>query len=161
MFTNNNDYNRHTAYLCGIINSMSFDFAARSKIQMDTPTIIRTVPIPNELHYYDIAELASRLSVGTDEFEGFAESLRIENVPLQPPERIRVTARLDALVAHAYGLSIQEYQTVLDSFKFNENAALLETESVDWGDNRILRQFYGEVRKLAPTYYRKITEEYA
>ena len=47
----------------------------------------------------------------------------------------------------------EEYQVVLDSFKFSENSALLETKSADFNDNKTLRQFYGEVRKLAPGYY--------
>lgn len=68
-------------------------------------------------------------------------------------ERIHATAKLDALVAHAYGLARDEYQTILDSFKFDENPTLLETESADFNDNKTLRQFYGEVRRLAPQYH--------
>ena len=148
-----NDYNRMISYLCGVLNSMPFDFAARSKAQMNIVTVIKTLPLPSELHYNEIAKLAAKLSVGTDEFEGFAESLRIENVPLSPPERIRTAARLDALVAHAYDLTRAEYQTVLDSFKFDENPILLESETADFNDNKTLRQFYGEVRRLAPSYH--------
>ena len=156
-FGSGNDYNRRTAYLCGIMNSTPFDFVARSKMQMNTSTVIGAIHVPNGTYYDKIAELSARLSVGTDEFEGFAESLRVENVPLSPPERIRTTARLDALVAHAYGLTADEYKIILDSFKFGENPDLLEAESADFGDNRTLRQFYGEVRKLAPAYYDEIS----
>ena len=152
-----NDYNRHIAYLCGILNSMPFDYIARSKIQMHVASVLKTIPVPGALHYDEVTELAAGLSAGTEEFEGFAESLRMENVPLSPPERIRTTARLDALVAHAYGLAADEYKVILDSFKFGENPDLLETESADFGDNRTLRQFYGEVRKLAPAYYDEIS----
>ena len=157
-FENSNNYNKHTAYLCGILNSTSFDFAARAKMQMDAPTVIRTLPIPREMHmHYDkIAKLSAELSGGTDEFEGFAESLQVENVTLTPPERIHTTAKLDALVAHAYGLTREEYMTILDSFKFSENPDLLEAESADFNDNKVLRQFYGEVRKLAPRYFDEI-----
>ena len=131
---------------------MTFDFIARSKTQTDTPAVIRHLPTPNKSHD-EVVKIAARLSVGFDEFEGFAESLRVANVSLTPPERIHTTARLDALVAHAYGLTREEYQIVLDSFKFTENPALLEAESADLNDNKTLRQFYGEVRKLAPGYY--------
>ncbi len=156
IFEYGNDYNRMTAYLCGIFNSMPFDFAARSKLQMHTSTIIRNISMPDSLHRDEIVKLAAMLSVGSDEFEGFAESLRAENVPLTPPERIRATARLDALVAHAYGLTREEYGIVLDSFKFTENPELLEAESADFNDNVVLRQFYGKVRKLAPGYFDEI-----
>ena len=150
------NYDRHVAYLCGIINSMPFDFAARSKMQMNVAPILKMVPVPEKRNYDEIAELATRLAVGADEFEGLAESLRVENVAPVPPERIRMTAKLDALVAHAYGLSNEEYVTVLDSFKFTENPDLLEAESADFNDNKVLRQFYGEVRKLAPRYFDEI-----
>ena len=152
-FERGNEYNRKTAHLCGILNSMAFDFVARAKLQVNTPAAIRDISFPSKLHHDEIAKLAARLSVGSDEFEGFAESLRVDNVSLTPPERIRTTARLDALVAHAYGLTREEYQIILDSFKFTENPALLEAKSADLNDNKTLRQFYGEVRKLAPGYY--------
>ena len=98
-----NEYNRKTAHLCGILNSMAFDFVARAKLQVNTPAAIRDISFPSKLHHDEIAKLTARLSVGSDEFEGFAESLRVANVSLTPPERIHATARLDALVARAYG----------------------------------------------------------
>ena len=158
IFEHSNDYNRRTAYLCGVLNSMTFDFAARARIQVNATTIIKNISLPSSLHRDEIAELAAKLSVGTEEFEGFADSLRVGNVRLTPPERIRTTVRLDALVAHAYDLTRDEYRIVLDSFKFSENTTLLEAESADLNDNKTLRQFYGEVRKLAPVYYDEIVE---
>ena len=71
---------------------------------------------------------------------------------------IHATARLDALVAHAYHLSKEEYKTILKSFKFEENPALLEADTADFNDNKTLRAFYGEVRKLAPGYYDSLKE---
>ena len=125
-------------------------------MQMDIPTVIKGLPIPKKFYYGKITELSARLTVGTKELEGFAESLRVENIPLTPSGRIRATARLDALVAHAYSLTREEYGTVLDSFKFTENPDLLEAESADFNNNKVLRQFYGEVRKLAPRYFDEI-----
>ena len=157
-FEHGNEYNKKTAYLCGILNSMTFDFVARSKLQMHTMVVIKALPIPDRTHHDDIATLAAKLSVGSDEFEGFAESMRVENMPLTPYERIHATARLDALVAHAYHLSKEEYKTILKSFKFEENPALLEADTADFNDNKTLRAFYGEVRKLAPGYYDSLKE---
>ena len=152
-----NDYDRKIAYLCGILNSMTFDFAVRGTSRMNMAIVVNSAPFPTSLvHQDEIIQIATRLSVGTGEFEGFAESLRVENTPLAPPERIRATARLDALVAHAYGLTRDEYETVLESFKFGENPGLLEARSADFNDNQTLRQFYGEVRKIASSYYDEI-----
>ena len=62
-------------------------------------------------------------------------------------------------MAHAYGLTADEYQIILDSFKFDENTTLLDgSESANFNDNRTLRQFYGEVRRLAPQYYNEMAD---
>lgn len=143
-----------TSYLCGVLNSMSFDFAARSILQMNVSTIILKLPIPKPSeHDGIITECTAKLCVGTREFEPLAESLHVENETLTPGERIETTARLDALVAHAYGLPREQYRIILDSFKFNEDPSLLKTDTADWSDNDVLKCFYGEVRKAAMKYY--------
>ena len=148
-------YNRNIAYLEGVLNSLTFDFLIRSKVNMNVASVINNTPIPDTQNP-EIATLAAQLSVGTDEFEAFAESMRVPNVALPPPERIRACAKLDALAAAEYGLSRKEYVQILDSFKFGEAPSLLEAEEADWSDYRTLRGFYGEVKKLAPAYYDKI-----
>ena len=75
-----------------------------------------------------------------------------------PADRIDTTARLDALVAHAYNLSKDEYRMILDSFKFGEDPSLLRAESADWSDNKVLRRFYGEVRKAAMPHFEAIAK---
>ena len=78
---------------------------------------------------------------------------------MSPAERIDTTARLDALVACAYGLSKDEYRMVLDSFKFGEDPSLLDAKTADWSDNRVLRGFYGEVRKAAMPHFEALARE--
>lgn len=153
------EYNKKIAYLCGILNSLVFDFASRAKIQMDLPTIIKSLPIPKSDHGQRIAELATKLIVGTSEFEGFAESLRIPNKKLSVPHRIEITAEIDALVAHSYDLTIDEYKTIIDSFKsFKKNPALYNLEEIVW-DNNNLKEFYGEMADLALAYFEAVTED--
>ena len=158
-FRHDREYTKETAYLCGILNSMPFDFAARSMLQTHTFAIIKNISIPNGRHYGEISTLAAKLSVGSDEFAGFAESMDIGNIALTPPKRIHATAKLDALAAHAYSLTREEYQIVLGSFKFKDNPELLEAETADFNRVAVLKQLYGEVRKLAPAYYDKIGSE--
>ena len=150
-------YNQNIAYLVGLLNSMTFDFLIRSKVNTNVASVIKNTPIP-DVQNPQISTLAAKLSVGTDEFEAFAESMRVRNTTLSPPERIRACAQLDALVAAEYGLSRDEYLRILNSFKFGEDPSLLEAEDADWRDYRTLRGFYGEVRKLAPEHYDKIRE---
>ena len=93
---------------------------------------------------------------GTSTFRPFAKSLNIDNVRLNPAQRIEAAARLDALAAHAYGLSTPEYKSILDSFKFAEDPSIKYKESIDWTASRAkpMSQFFGEVRKLALGYFK-------
>ena len=153
----NDEYNRKTAYLSGILNSMTFDFAIRPKIRLHTGSVIMNIPIPNENDFEEeITELAARLTVGTNKFEGFAESLGIDNISLAVSERIEVTAKMDALVAHAYGLDMKEYEFVVNSFKFGEDSGLYERQDLDWTNKKMLNNFNGEIRKRAIKYYDEI-----
>ena len=157
-------HNQKIAYICGILNSMTFDFIARSKIQINLAPIIKslTAPPPSQFDN-DIAVAAAILTCDSGgaegEFTAFAKSLDIAPSPLSPTQRIDTTARLDALVAHAYGLSRKEYKMILDSFKFDEDPSLLETETADWSDGEVLRRFYGEVRKAAMSHFEAIARE--
>ena len=157
------EYSQKIAYLCGILNSTTLDFVARSKVQMHLSPIIKSLAIPAPSQHDDgIATAAARLTCSKkgakSDFAAFAESLGIEPEEMSPAERIDTTARLDALVAHAYGLSKDEYRMVLDSFKFGEDPALLSAETADWSDNKVLRKFYGEVRKAAMPHFEAIAK---
>ena len=151
-------YNHRIAYLVGLMNSMTFDFVARSMAPLNLGPIIKSlsVPLPSALDD-DIVDAAARLTCGREgaarEFLPFAESFGFVPAVMLPAERIDTTARLDALVAHAYGLSKAEYQMVLDSFKFGEDPSLLTAKTADWSDNKVLRRFYGEVRKAAMPHF--------
>ena len=157
------EYNQKIAYLCAILNSMTFDFIVRSKAQMHMAPIIKSMPAPHpSQHDNEIASAAARLACGWKgakmDFAAFAESLGISPEEMSPAERIDTTARLDALVAHAYGLSKDEYWMVLDSFKFGEDPSLLDAKTADWSDNKVLRKFYGEVRKAAMPHFEAIAK---
>ncbi len=167
----NREYHKKTAYLIGILNSTTFDFVSRSRIATNVASIIKNLPIPDCSEFDgDIADSAARLNVGINwgmkqrqhrqlrpsAFEAFADSLGIENKPLSSAERIDVTAHLDALVAHAYGLSRAEYEIVLDSFKFGEDPSLRDAETAYWSDSRSLQKFYGEVRRASLSQFDEI-----
>jgi len=150
-----NYYNK-IAYLCGIFNSLTFDFISRAFVQIAVAPILRSFPLPSDTHESQIAKLVAKLVCGTSEFAEFADIMRVKNRTLGPRERIEAVAEIDALVAHSYKLSLDQYRTILDTFKFSENSALLEVKSADFNDNTVLREFYGEVRKLVPEYYKEI-----
>ncbi len=151
------EYDKKIAYLCGVMNSLIFDFVTRGKIQTDLATIIKSLPTPNPIHEDRIAELAGTLMVGTPEFKGFAESLRIPNIRPTPAERIALAAELDVLVALSYNLTKIEYETIIDYFPaFEKNPALYEMKSIIW-DNSNLKEFYGEMADLALEYFGEVS----
>ena len=142
---------------------MTFDFIVRSKARLHISTIIKSMSVPSPSQHDDeIASAVARLTCSRKEakrdFAAFAESLGIEPKEMRPVERIDTTARLDALVAHAYGLSRDEYQMVLDSFKFGEDPSMADAKTADWSDNKVLRRFYGEVRKAAMPHFEAIAK---
>ena len=154
----NYEYYIKISYLCGILNSLTFDFIVRSKTQTDLPTIIATLPLPEPIHEKRIAELVAKLLVGTPEFEEFAEIFHIENKKLTPAQKIKVTAEIDALVAHSYGLTLSEYKTIIDTFPlFKRNPALYDADDIVW-DNKNIKEFYGEMASLALEYFEEISK---
>ena len=155
----NSDYDKKISYLCGVFNSLVFDFTARTKIQLHLSTILKSLPVPNSSHEDRISELSGMLVMGDSKFEEFAESLRIKNNRLTPAQRIEVTAEMDALVAHSYNLTKEEYMTIIDSFNsFKKNPSLYDLDEIVW-NNTNLKEFYGEVAELSLDYYDEITKE--
>ena len=154
----NRDYDKKILYLCGILNSMTFDFASRMVIQTHLPAVIKSLTFPNPDHEDRIAELAAMLLVGTPEFEGLSESMRINNITLLPSQRIEIAAELDALVAYSYNLTVDEYKIIINSFNlFKKNSSLYDQEKITW-NHANLKEFYGEMAELALQYFEEITE---
>ena len=152
------DYNKKISYVCGILNSLAFDFLTRANILASLAPILQLLPFPKLIHEQRISELAAKMVVGTPEFEGFADSLRVPNVQLTPAQRIETAAEIDALVAHSYDLTLDEYSTIIDSFPaFKKNPALYELDDIKW-DNQNLKEFYGEMAELALAYYEEIVK---
>ena len=151
------EYDKKIAYLCGVMNSLTFDFVSRGKIQTNLATIMKSIPIPNPIHEDRIAELAGMLMVGTPGFEGFAESLRIPNIKATPAKRIAIASELDVLVALSYNLTKIEYKTIIDYFPaFEKNLVLYEIKEIIW-DNNNLKEFYGEMADLALEYFEEVS----
>ena len=141
------EYVENISYLCGVFNSLSFDFVIRKIIQIHVPAVIKNAPIPPK--HKEIAKLAAKLTVGHQDFEGLAETIRIPNHSLTVSQRIDTAAKLDVLVAKSYDLNKDEYETILKSFKtFKENPTLRDINEITW-NNQNLKEFYGEMRKKA------------
>jgi len=151
------EYNTKICYMCGALNSLCFDFASRAKMQVNLPAIIKSLSLPKPIHEKRISRLVAKMVVGTPEFEGLAESMRVPNVQLAPAQRIETAAEIDALVAHSYNLTLDEYRTVIESFPaFKKNPGLYDVDEIVW-DNKNLKEFYGEMAELAISYFEEIS----
>ncbi len=99
-----------------LLNSMTFDFLVRIHMSGGhvTPWIISqcAAPSPAEMSN-EVASIAERLSVTSNRL---GEVLDLEVHPWVPETRDLLDARADALVAKAYGLTLSEYEAVLDHF---------------------------------------------
>ncbi len=97
-----------------ILSSFTADFFVRQKMAKHVSAfILKTLPLPRDIvSIRNLGNEALPLYCG-DEFEQFRNG--VSQIDGQD-ERNRKMARLDAKVAHLYGLSYEEYQVILDSF---------------------------------------------
>ena len=97
-----------------VLSSMTADFYIRQRIAKNVNAfILKDLPMPrDEKVLRELGQLAMSLYQG-DDFETF----RGDVTALDDDEsRNKLIARIDARVAHFYGLTYEEYQSVLDSF---------------------------------------------
>ncbi|NLF99516.1 MAG: ATP-binding protein [Lentisphaerae bacterium] len=114
-------------FLCGVINSMSFDYQLRQRVTtMLSMFVVYQMPVPRltekDAAFRPIAERAARLICTTQEFDDLAKEIfggRASALSVgvtEPADRMRLRAELDALVAQLYGLTEEEFAYILTTF---------------------------------------------
>ena len=143
-------YNAELAYLAGVLNSMTFDFVARSLVNTHLSGVMKSLPVPRPgPRDRRIAEMAAALSVdGSARFGRFAGSMGLENARLEGTERVEVAAALDVEVAAAYGLGAERYGTVVGSFSPERTRSWLMGRAARKASVE-LRAYLAEVRDAA------------
>ncbi len=153
------NYYRLITYLAAVFNSLTFDFLIRLRVTMNLSFFyVYQTPVPEDIkskRAEEIMKLAARLNAIDDRFKDLADALGIECKELSMRERINLTARLDALVAKHYQLSREDYEYILNTFKFDEDDSILTLDKIKWND-MLIRKFNGEVRKRALKYYDEV-----
>ena len=154
-------YHDFVSYLCGILNSMVFDFLIRTRITMAMNFFyVYQTPVPSNVSddiAKRIASITATLSSRGSEFQALASDFDIMPRLLSMKERIELSSELNALVAKHYGLDREELIIILNSFEgFKEDENILELkEDVVWTDD-IIRKLNGEVRKRVLGYFDSI-----
>lgn len=116
-FAENSDFDR--ACCLGLMNSLPFDWQARRFVETNINFFILEglrLPKLTDVQYERIARAAARLSCIDSRFADFAEATGVECGPLHEEERDDLRAEIDAVVAHAYGLSGPQLELALSDF---------------------------------------------
>lgn len=97
-----------------ILSSFVADFIIRSRVATNiSSSFVKEIPVPrNKEEIMRLGEMALPLYKGED-MEDFRNG--VEEI-IEDSERQKLQARLDAEVAHLYGLTYEEYQLILSGF---------------------------------------------
>jgi hypothetical protein len=104
----------------GVLNSLPFDWQARRMVETHMNFFILNLlcfPPEDRTSWEHIGELAARLSCVDDRFDKFADQIGVGHGPVEDVDTLR--AKIDALVAHAYGLEEEDLRSMFDDFTKN------------------------------------------
>lgn len=110
------------ASVLAVLNSIPFDWLARRYVETNLKYFILNMlcfPQWKTTAWERIGTLAARLSCVDERFAEFAAEAGVEYGPLAEAERADLRAKIDALVARAYGLSEDELRFIFTDFTEN------------------------------------------
>lgn len=129
---------RDQAYLLGVMASVPFDWFARRRVEVNMNFfILNSLPVPrpnrDDPRWRRVVELSGRLAAIDERYAEWAAACGVHSGPIDPADKGIAIAELDAVVAHAYGLSRDELEMMFDDFPATEvglspgrRAAILE-----------------------------------
>ena len=115
------EHERDEAYLLGIMCSIPFDWHARLWVEANfTANVVEPFPIPalpsSHPVRHEIERIAGRLAAVDERYADWAAIVDAPVGTVEAGERTHLVARLDALVALAYGLSTADVEVVFETF---------------------------------------------
>ncbi len=134
---------------------MTFDYLIRLRANMNLNFfIVNSIAIPSNTDSplaQQIINLSGMLTMQDEDFAKMTKDLGCKTKKLNMRQRIRITAELDALAAHHYGLDRKQYEYIVQTFGQNQHGGNLDDAS-EWNDDTI-RIFNHEVRKQVMKFY--------
>jgi len=108
----------------GFLNSFCIDWMIRNKVSQNVNMFyIYQLPVPRLIHddptFKSIVNRTASLICTTPEFDGLAAEVGLDshrNGVTEETERRKLRAELDAIIAHLYGLSEEEFAYILTTF---------------------------------------------
>ena len=110
------------ASLLGVLNSTPFDWLARRYVEIHLNFYVLnslTFPPPANTPWQRIGELAARLSCVDERFAKFASEAGVDCGPLTEAQRNDMRAEIDAVIARAYDLTVDELRFIFTDFTEN------------------------------------------
>ena len=112
---------RDQAYLLGVLCSMPLDWYARRVIEIHLNFhLFNAFPVPRPLrddrHRLEVESIAGRLAAVDDWFEDWATAVGVPVASVEEVEADALLARLDAAVAHLYGLDGDDLKVIYETF---------------------------------------------
>ena len=104
------------------MNSLPFDWQVRRYVEASLNFFMlesMVVPHLNEEQHTVIAKSAARLSAVDNRFDQFAQAVGVEVGPLDDNEHRRLRVEIDARVAQAWELTIDDLQLMFTDFTEN------------------------------------------
>ena len=117
------------------MDSLTFDWLARRYVELHLNFYVLNMlcfPPPENTPWQRIGSLAARLSCVDERFTEFAAEAGVEYGPLTDAERRDKRAEIDALVAHAYGLTEDELRFVFTDFTENAVTSAYREKVLEW-----------------------------
>jgi hypothetical protein len=117
----NGDHRARVACVA-IMNSVPFDWQARRFVEVHLNFFVLellTVPDLDDGSFAELVRLGGRLSCPDARFAEVAEACGADIGPIDPDETMIIRARIDAVVARAYGLGPGDADVLLDDFSLN------------------------------------------
>ncbi len=128
----------------GVFNATVFDFLVRGHMPGGSVALVwmlAQIPAPPPGLDSRIAEHARRLSLTS---HSVARLFGVEPHLWDPEERYSLDVELDALVAHAYGVTAAQYESVLDSFE-----VMARVQTSEHGSYKFKKDCLAAYRRIA------------
>lgn len=129
--------NKNLVFCIALLNSFCIDWMIRNKVSQNINMFyVYQLPIPrlteSDKEFALIVERAAKLICTTREFDGLAKEVGLEsykNGATDQLERQNLRAELDALVAHLYGLTEEEFAYILTTFPLVSEPVKVATQN--------------------------------
>jgi hypothetical protein len=123
--------------ITSLMNSFVVDYILRSKMTTNLNTFyLYQLPVPRltkqDPEFQPIVERAAKLICTTPEFDDLAREVGLgshANGVTDETERLKLRAELDALVAHLYGITEDEFSYILTTFPLVSDVVKVATQN--------------------------------